>query len=58
MSWYLAVVPHERMKRNHVYYLEDTAYVAVKVEKGFLEPAAEPDWHKTLPADKRLDKEY
>lgn len=57
MSWYRANVPHMRMKRGQVYWLQDTPHVALRVENGFLEHASEPDWHKDLPPEKRYDKE-
>ena len=53
MGWYLATVPHDRMRRGQVYWLEDTEYVANKVANGYLEPADEPDWNKKLPDEKK-----
>lgn len=53
MSWYMATVPHDRMRRGQVYWLEDTPYTLNRVEKGYLEPADEPEWNKALPKGKR-----
>lgn len=49
MSWYQATVPHNRIPTGVVVWLEDTPDVIMRVEKGFLEPADEPEWHKQLP---------
>lgn len=53
MSWYKANVPHDRIKINQVVWLEDTEDVANRLQKGFLEPADEPEWHKQLPVERQ-----
>lgn len=57
MSWYRATVHHDRIRRGEVVWLEDTAYVLMKVDRGYLEPEDEPAWNKTAPPDKRWPKE-
>lgn len=49
MSWYKCNAPHDRMERGGVYWLEDDAYTAARVDKGRLEPADEPEWNRQLP---------
>lgn len=53
--WYKATVPHDRMRRGDVYFLPETPYTWARVEKGYLEPADEPDWHRALPADRKME---
>lgn len=48
VSWYKATVPHNRIRRDVVVWLEDTPDVVLRVEKGLLEPADEPAWHANL----------
>lgn len=51
MSWYKATVNHERMKAGNVYWLEDDWWTRVKLDKGYLEPADEPEWNRELEED-------
>lgn len=53
MSWYKANVAHDRIKVGEVVWLEDTEDVALRVDKGLLDPADEPDWYTQLPEDRR-----
>lgn len=53
VSWYLCNTPHDRMRRGQVYWLEDDAYTAARVDRGHLEPADEPAWNRDLPEEKQ-----
>lgn len=53
MSWYKATVAHDRMRVGQVYWLEDTAYTAARVDKGYLLPDDEPPWNQALPEDRK-----
>lgn len=57
MSWYRSTVHHDRIRRGEIVWLEDTGYTLVKVERGYLEPADEPEWNKNAPPDKRWPRE-
>lgn len=57
LSWYKATVPHDRIGRGQVVWLEDTAYVLMKLDRGYLEPADEPEWNRQAPVEKRWPRE-
>jgi len=44
MSWYEVQTPHDKMRRGIIVYLEDTPDVELRVTKGHLAPAEEPEW--------------
>ncbi len=46
MSWYEVQTPHDKMRRGLIVYLEDTPDVELRVIKGHLAPAEEPEWAK------------
>ncbi len=44
LSWYEVQTPHDHMRRGLIVYLEDTPDVELRVIKGHLAPAEEPEW--------------
>jgi hypothetical protein len=53
VSWYEATVSHDRIRAGQVVWLEDTEDVAVRLVRGYLLAADEPDWNKSLPEEKQ-----
>lgn len=53
MSWYTPTVPHDGIRRGQVVWLADTPDVAMRLERGWLEPAEEPEWHRQLPEERQ-----
>jgi hypothetical protein len=46
MSWYKFNVSHDRVQRGSVVWLEDTPDVELRLAKGYIEAAEEPEWHR------------
>jgi len=53
MSWYEVQTPHDKMRRGIIVYLEDTPDVELRVTKGHLAPAEEPEWAERRTHDDR-----
>ncbi len=51
MSWYEVQTPHAKMRRGIIVYLEDTPDVELRVIKGHLAPAEQPEWAEEENAD-------